>query len=391
MIGDGMGKSHIELSRLVEFGPSGSLSMQEAPLEINVTTHTSDDQVTDSAASATAMATGHKTENVIVSMLPNGTSVDTILEIAQANGKATGLVATTLIQHATPAAFMTHVEDRDNYTEITRQIVEDAGVDILLGGGRAYFSSSHTQAMENQGYTVVNARTEMLGVSSGRLLGLFHNYYLAYERVRDFSTTPSLSEMTNKALELLSEDPDGFFLMVEGSKIDYRAHANDPVGVALETIAFDKAVSVALDYVEEHSNTVLMVTADHETGGLSVLSHSLSDDLPSMLQDEEEKRTLRIERANNISVSWSTDVHTGQDVPLYVIGDIFGDCLEGDVVDNTDFFFEMLGYYSQDSNFRNSTEPLETPFDYTLLLIGVSLPLIVILVLVLFIRRKHTM
>ena len=166
MIGDGMGRAHVELGRLVEFGSSGILSMQGAPLEINVTTHTSDDQVTDSAASATAMATGHKTENGIVSMLPNGTAVDTILEIARANGKATGLVATTLIQHATPAAFMSHVDDRDNFTEITRQIVEEAGVDVLLGGGRAYFSSSQTQIMENQGYTVVNNRAELLEVST---------------------------------------------------------------------------------------------------------------------------------------------------------------------------------------------------------------------------------
>jgi alkaline phosphatase len=389
MIGDGMGAQHVELGRLVEFGVTGNLSMQEATLHLNITTHTSDNQTTDSAASATAMASGEKTENGMVSILPNGTSVNTILEIAQANGKATGLVATTLIQHATPAAFMTHVEDRNNYTEITRQIVEEAEVDVLLGGGRAYFSSAQIEAMESKGYSVVNNRPELLDVTSGRLLGLFHSYYLSYERVRDFSTTPSLSEMTSKALEILSEDLDGFFLMVEGSKIDYRAHSNDPVGVALETIAFDEAVSVALDYVQEHSNTVLIVTADHETGGLTIVSHSLSNDLPPLLQDDEDKRLLRIERAENVTVSWSTDGHTGTNVPLFAFGDVFNRFSNGDVIDNTDIFFEMLGYYSQDPTFRNSTIRFETSFDIATLLIGISIPLVAVLALALFIRRRR--
>ncbi|MHA1909277.1 MAG: alkaline phosphatase, partial [Candidatus Thorarchaeota archaeon] len=274
MIGDGMGMIHIELAQLVELGLTGNLTMQQAPLQLYVRTNNSDNQVTDSAAAATAMASGEKTENSMVSILPNGTSVDTILEIAQANGKATGIVATTLIQHATPASFMAHVNDRDNYSEITRQIVEEANVDVLLGGGRAYFSSSQTQAMESQGYTIVHDRSELLDAPSGKLLGLFHSQYLAYEMIRDFSTTPSLAEMTNKSLEILSQDLDGFFLMVEGSKIDYRAHAHDTIGVALETIAFDEAVSVALDYVQDHSNTILIVTADHETGGLAIVSNS---------------------------------------------------------------------------------------------------------------------
>ncbi|MFW9847692.1 MAG: alkaline phosphatase [Candidatus Thorarchaeota archaeon] len=353
MIGDGMGPSQIELGRLVEYGPSGNLTMQDAPLTISVTTFSADNSITDSAAAATAIATGWKTNNGMVSVLPNGTILDTILENAQLHGKATGLVVTSEIQHATPACFATHVSSRSNYVEITRQLVEEAEVDVLLGGGLNYFSPAQLQYMENQNYTIVQNRTGLLDVQNGTVLGLFAGSHMDYEEVRNYSQTPSLAEMTNKTLSILSNDPDGFFLMVEGSRIDHAAHANDPIGVALEMVAFDNAVEVALEYVQSHEHTILIVTADHETGGLAVISHNLSDELPTDGMSEEEKRSLRIERTQNVSVTWSTGYHTSTNVSLFCFGPLFSGLSNGSIIDNTDIFNEISQYYAE--------EPADSP------------------------------
>ncbi|MFW9980240.1 MAG: alkaline phosphatase [Candidatus Thorarchaeota archaeon] len=388
MIGDGMGWEHIELGKLVEFGALGNLSMQQASLHLNVTTHNADSRTTDSAAAATAMATGRKTDNGKISVLPDGEPIDTILEIAQANGKSTGLVATTLLQHATPAAFMTHVENRNNYSEITRQLVEEVGVDVLLGGGREYFSDSQLLAMEDAGYSIVYNRSDLLSISSGSLLGLFAEQYLEYEEHRIFDTTPSLAEMTSKSLELLSQDSDGFFLMVEGSKIDYAAHDHDRAGVALEVIAFHEAVSVAIEYMQGHSNTILIVTADHETGGLTIAGDTLSDDLPNSALNEEQRRTLRTSRAVNITAFWSTTAHTNTTVPLFAFGDIFDEQVNGDVIDNTDIFFEMINFFSKDSAFRTDWNPENPPEFFTLMILTGS-AIVALVVLVVLWRRKQ--
>lgn len=419
MIGDGMALSHVELGRLVEYGAIGNHTMQQVPLQLSVTTYSANGAITDSAAAATAMATGEKTNNGMVSVLPNGTSIETILEIAQAQGKATGVVVTSTIQHATPAAFMTHIDSRNNYTEITRQIVEEAEVDVLLGGGLTYFSSSQLQTMENQNYTVVNNRTELLKVASGKLLGLFADGHMDYERNRNYSTTPSLAEMANKSIEILSQDSDGFFLMIEGSRIDHAAHGNDKVGVALEMIAFDQAVSVALDYIQTHHNTILIVTADHETGGLAIVSNILSDELPSSLVDEGEKRTLRVARAENITVTWSTNGHTNTNVPLFSFGEIFDGYSNGTIIDNIDIFDEMKEYYSSEPtspvpepttttteettvddisstateapcSSTNETDAPAIPYDVPLLTLGLGSFLVVLAVLFLALYRKNS-
>ncbi len=348
MIGDGMGPEQVVLGSLVEYGDDANLSMQNSPLALSVMTFSASSSITDSAASATAIATGWKTNNGMISVLPNGTIVDTILESVQFDGKATGLVATSYIQHATPAAFATHVTSRSHVAEITRQFVEEVQVDVLLGGGMDYFSYEQLQEMMNLNYTLVQNRTELHKVETGKILGLFSGGHMDYEEVREFDETPSLAEMTNTSLNILSQDPDGFFLMVEGSRIDHAGHSNDPLGVALETIAFDDAVKVALDYVHTHENTILAVTADHETGGLTVVSHDLSDELPNDSMTEEERRNLRIERTQNITVTWSTDYHTATNVPLYCFGPIFEELANGTEIDNIDIFYELSNYYAEE-------------------------------------------
>lgn len=345
MIGDGMGYEHVELARLVEVGEFGSLYMQDSDWNTSVVTHSADAAVTDSAAGGTAISTGNKTDNGKVAVDPSNIPLETILEIAQTLNKSTGVVSTCRIVDATPASFMTHTGSRYNYDEIARQIVEEADVDVLLGGGSDYFSSSQISTMITNGYSMVYNRTELASITSGRVFGLFNGYHMDFEYDRGYSLQPSIAEMTNKSIELLSQDTDGFFLMVEGGRIDLAAHDDDQVRNALDTIAFDNAVDIAMDYVSDHNNTILIVTSDHETEGLVVMSHNLNSELPADLVSETDKRALRVERANNVTVDWTATYHTNWPVPFFGYGSVFSELPENIAIDNTNVFRIMKDFY----------------------------------------------
>lgn len=343
MIGDGMGYEQIKLAQLVEVGVNDSLVMQQLMWNASVATFNINGEITDSAAAGTALATGKKTSYGRVGVLPTGTLLENIVEFSQTLGIATGIVSTCSMVHATPATFVAHVNSRSDYSIIANQII-DSNVDVLLAGGDGSFSSTQENSMASKGYTVVKNRADMLLVTSGKIFGLFAYEHMDYETDRDYAITPSLAEMTNKSIELLSQDSDGFFLMVEGGQIDFACHDNDKVNSALETIEFDKAVKVAYDYVTEHSNAVLIVTADHETGGLTVLSHDLNDNLPSALLTQEENEVIRIARVNNVTVGWSSTDHTNTPVPLYCYGTAFSGLPEYTTIDNTQIFTLMKSY-----------------------------------------------
>jgi alkaline phosphatase len=360
MIGDGMGYEHVELARLVEAGVDGSLYMQQSMWNSSMTTHSASDAITDSAAAGTALATGNKTDNGKLGMLPDGTPLENIVEFAQGLGKATGLVSTCRIVDATPAAFSTHVVSRDNRVTIAQQLVENAGIDVLLGGGTDYFSSAQISTMVSNGYSVVYNLTEMNALTSGKIFGLFAETYMNYEYYRNPPTEPSIAEMTNKSINLLSQDPDGFFLMVEGGKIDLAAHDENKVNNALDTIAFDQAVKIAIDYVGANNNTILIVTADHETEGLVVLSHDLNATLPASLPTESEKKSLRIARINNVTVDWTATYHTNWPVPIYCYGSVFSELPVNITIDNTEFFGLMKDYYTGDPLSVVAVEPPTT-------------------------------
>jgi len=346
MIGDGMGYEHVKLARWVEAGSNGRLRMERYDFTASVLTHSASADITDSAAAGTALATGVKTINGRISKKPFGANLETILEIAEGYDKSTGVVSTCFVQHATPAGFYAHVQSRSSYSEITRQAVEEADVEVILGGGSEHFSSSQLTTMESSGYSVVTNRSQLLSTSSSKILGLFSESHMPYEQDRDFEQTPSLAEMTEKSIDVLSQDLDGFFLMIEGGRIDHAGHDNDKVDDTLDTIAFDEAVGVAIDYIQSHSNTVLMVTADHECGGLTVMSENLSDTLPDSSMTASENRSLRVERAANVTVSWSSDYHTATPVPLYCFGDAFDNLPANYTIDNTDVFDLMNDYYT---------------------------------------------
>jgi alkaline phosphatase len=245
------------------------------------------DDVTDCAAAATSMSGGVKSYNGAIGGVAdeNGefVPVETVLEAARDQGKSTGLVTNTRITHATPAAFGAHVPERGMEDEIARQYVEETGVDVLLGGGKAHFDPEEREdgedllaRAEEEGYELVETAGELAGVDQAPVLGLFTdddshmNYYL--DRLPEDETgQPGLSEMAEKAIELLSENEEGFFLMVESGRVDHCGHANDPA-IAAEQLEGDEAVGACLDYVQNDSNpaTTMVTTADHECGGMSL-------------------------------------------------------------------------------------------------------------------------
>lgn len=348
MIGDGMGYDHVKLAHLAEVGKDGQLNMDKLPITADVTTHSMDDPITDSAAAATAFATGNKTNNQMLSVTPSGQVLPTILEYASEIEKSTGLVTGTEIIHATPAGFFAHVETRNDYSEIRRQLIEDANVDIYMGGGRGGFQSLDIAKIRSRGYTLIENRSQLSDIEEGKILGLFSPSAFPYEKDRDREIIPSLAEMTDKSLDILSQDPDGFFLMVEGGLIDWAGHNNNKVNDALETIEFDKAVEVAIDFVLNHDHTLLIVTADHETGGLSIISDTLNETLPSPLNSDEENEQLRIARINDINVQYSSTGHTGMKVPLYALGEGLLS-YNNTTIDNTEIFSIMQNHLKSDT------------------------------------------
>lgn len=238
--------------------------------------------VTDSASAGTAFATGNKTYNAGISVSNEEVSKPfaSVIEAAEAAGKATGLVSTARITHATPAVYASHVRSRDNELAIASQYLE-SGVDVLLGGGSSFFTSkdeggrrsdgSLIPQFEAKGYTYITNASQLnrLNQNDEQVLGLFSSSHIPYVLDRT-NEIPSLAQMTKKAIELLEKDEDGFVVMIEGGRIDHAAHANDFPSTVQEVLDFDAAVKVALDYAKKDGNTSIVITADHETGGLSL-------------------------------------------------------------------------------------------------------------------------
>ena len=345
LIGDGMGFEHVQMAEWVEYGTLGSFDFRNLTTSASMTTYSADEEITDSAASGTAIACGVKTNNGYLGVDPATNPLQSIVEIAQIMNKSTGLISTTSATHATPAAFYAHHTSRYDYAVIESQMI-NSGVDILMGGGTSYFDPSQISELEGKGYSLVYNRTELLSEASDKIVGLFGYGYMDIERTRDYDVVPSLAEMTQVALDKLSTDEDGFFLMVEGAQIDLEAHDNDKLDVILETIAFSEAVTLALDFAKGRNDTIVIITADHETGGLTVLGESLNSTLPAEKATEEEKRALRIERADMITVSWSSTYHTADRVPFYAYGEFFNESVTSPIIDNTDIFYIMQNFYN---------------------------------------------
>ena len=316
LIGDGMGPAHVELARLCLGGSELAMEEMDETGPSYMTTYCLDretqtiHEITDSAAAGSAIATGYKTYYHGVSVDINGSPVETVLERAEDEGKATGLVTDVYIQDATPSVFVVHAERRGN-SMLFSELMVSSDVEVLMGAGSGFFlpkgqdseggqrtdGRNLIEEWEEDGYTYVDSANELenaeIDLDEGdRLLGLFGglynmNYDLDRQQDEDIGI-PTLVEMTEKAIEVLSQDPDGFFLMVEGGSLDWVAHNRDVAGIVTETATFDEAVQVALDFAVEDGETLVVVTADHECGGLQMTSDSVKDEPPTFVPISED-------------------------------------------------------------------------------------------------------
>ncbi|NLJ80609.1 MAG: alkaline phosphatase [Firmicutes bacterium] len=312
MIGDGMGINHVTAARIsLEDGAYSQLNMDTLPYTGFSITFSNNNLVTDSAAAATALATGFRTDNKRLGTLPNGAPAKSIMLRAKEQGLSTGVVATVTLTDATPAGYLVQADSRAFEKDIARAILA-AEADVLLGGGLDIFGANPftkeprpnsllSEAMQ-MGYTYVSSREELLAVEITpdlKLIGLFMGENMSFELTR-FSTEPTLTEMTKRALELVGQNPKGFFLMVEGSRIDHAGHTNSIPELIGDVLAFDQAVGAALEYAQNHPDTLLIVTADHETGGLGITSG-----LPD---------------GDRVNYGWLSTNHTAAMVPVYAYG-----------------------------------------------------------------------
>lgn len=303
MIGDGMGFNAVTLTEYLysETLYEGKLAMHYLPVQSAQTTYSASDDTTDSAAGGTALACGYKTANGVVGKTKDKKeNLRSNLELAAEKGKSTGIISTTSVTDATPASFTAHADTRADQENIAAQQLAklaDGTLDLALGGGAQYYASeNNAQALSlatKAGLTYTGDWQQAKDAALP-LAGLFA------EDLLDTKNAPSLSAMTDLALTLLGQDENGFFLMIEGSQIDKGGHKNNIEYESEELYEFDRAVSVAMRYVALHPDTLLLVTADHETGGLR---------LPPALSEE------TIDK-----VCYDTTGHSGYQVPVYAVG-----------------------------------------------------------------------
>lgn len=306
-IGDGMGREHVAGGGLFANGARGTLAMESLPYAGRLRT-ASFTGVTDSAAAATTLATGVKTYNDYVGVDRDGVPLENLVERARAAGMATGVVTTDELTGATPASFVAHVASRFDSFAIVEDYVA-AMPDLALGGGYMDFSTVEA-TIDAQ---ILRTADELAAATpDGRpLLGLFAIATMAYSAM-PVAGEPTLAEMVAAALAWLDDDPDGFFLVVEGARIDHAAHAKDEANSLPDVAAFDAAVQVAAAWAETAEDVTLLVTADHECGGLEVTDGSAAGEIPES--------------------SWRWGLHTNAQVPVYGYGDAAA-VLDGEVLD----------------------------------------------------------
>ncbi|SFS65072.1 alkaline phosphatase [Marininema halotolerans] len=345
MVGDGMGAAQRQAIRLSKVGLNNNLAMDD--LSKAGLVHTSPDDpknlITDSAASATAMASGVKTYNGAIGVNGKKQPVPTVLEKAKKMGKATGLVTTSQITDATPAAFGAHVETRRDQSEIARQFIEVTKPDVLLGGGENYFypegtpgkfaddddsksigKSNLIKEAQDHGYAYVYDQKGLQRTKSNRILGLFANeemFTSGTEGDPDATYNPAvpLTKMTEKAISTLSKNRNGFFLMVEEEGTDEMSHSNNAKLAIQSGIEFDNSVAIAKAYAEKHRDTLVIVVGDHETGGMTIEDTNKSDESGDGISQEDGPFPIAHSDKSFI-VDWTSTSHTGVDIPLTSMG-----------------------------------------------------------------------
>ena len=325
MIGDGMGENIIKATEIVK---GDKLVMSGMKNKTHVTTYSQSvkegkEKFTDSAASATALSTGTKTYNGCIGVDKDGNDLETICEYAQKCGMKTGLVDRHYICHATPAGMVAHNSFRGAYKAILGEMVQ-SDVNVMLGGGSQYYTTSVQKKAESSGYKYITKESELMNLTKkdDKVLGLF-----AYDNMKNPELSPSLVTQTSKALDLLEND-NGFFLMVEGSNIDVSEAELNMDDTIKQVEAFDQCVDYALAWAEKHPGTLVLVTADHETGGVKIPKNATAKDI------------------NNDCFTSGGD-HTNTNVLLMADGASSKEICKNKLIDNTDiakYMRKVLSY-----------------------------------------------
>jgi len=320
MIGDGMGLNHQYAAYTAN---KGSLAIERCQYVGLVKTYSANEYTTDSAAAGTAIACGEKTDNYKLGIRPDGSRLKSMLDYAADDGLSTGMVVTCELTHATPAAFVAHIGGRSDNEYIATEFTRSK-INVCIGGGRKFFedrtdSLNITEMMKIKGFQVAYTMDEVKSIHKGNLLALLADVSLARYPTRG----NMLPEAVSSAINILNQNKKGFFLMVEGSQIDWGAHANDQEYTLNETLDFDRAVQVAFDFAERDGQTLVIVTADHETGGMTITGGNL--------------------QTGELTTAYSTTGHTGVFVPVYTFGP-GAESFSG-IFDNTDFLPKVLKLY----------------------------------------------
>lgn len=304
LIGDGMGLNYVSLSTL-SMENDAFKKFNSIGLSI---TAAADRLITDSAAGATAISTGHRTNYYYVGVDTLGRPLETVMEYASALGKSTGIVATSTITHATPGAFLAHVSNRKEEATIASQYLQSK-VDVAIGGGLKFFipqskGGQRTDGIDlrdsinRKGYDLFTHTNTFLGKEefSNKFYALLDSSSLPKAKKRDYT----LADLTRKALNLLEKNEEGFILMVEGSQIDWAGHENLTDYVFEEMEDFNTAINEALTFFLKDKNTLVLVTADHETGGMAITGGNAARD--------------------SIKLSYTTKGHSGEMVGVFAMG-----------------------------------------------------------------------
>lgn len=317
MIGDGMGVGHVFAAMsannnqlYLEYADQTGLQKTQSKNKFN----------TDSAAAGTALACGKKTNNGFIGMTADSLAIKSILEMAAYNVKSTGLVAASKITHATPASFIAHVPSRKLYEDIATFFISD-DIDVFIGGGLDDFdkredSKSLLPDLEKKGFQIAKTLADLDKIEDGRVAGLLSSGHPdRYPTRGEF-----LPNSTKKAIQLLSQNKNGFFLMVEGSQIDWGGHDNDAGYVIEEMLDFDRTIGEVLKFAEQDGHTLVIITSDHETGGMSTHDANLED--------------------GSIEARFTTGSHSSLLVPVFAYGP-GADQFTG-IYENTAIFDKMM-------------------------------------------------
>lgn len=298
LIGDGMGVAQIYSGMVANHGDLNLSNFKNIGFQ---KTYSASDFVTDSGAAGTALASGTKTYNGAIGVDMDRKPVENIREKCEHKGMATGVVSTSAVTHATPASFMAHEASRNSYEAIAADFL-DTDVDVFIGGGYKFFAQRAdgrdlTAELKNKGYKVVTTMEEAAKVTNGKLAAL-----VAPEHIKTMlkGRGDMLPLATKTALNILGKDKDGFFIMIEGSQIDWGGHQNNTSYIATEMMDFDRAIGEAIKFAANDKNTLVIVTADHETGGFAINGGDLDK--------------------GNVLGGFTTGNHTGVMIPVFAFG-----------------------------------------------------------------------